>query len=290
MVKILAVGDFHGKLSEKLFNKIAKIKPDYILSPGDFCGNEKLGKLFFKYVYGKSEDEVPYKIKKEVVKLEGQAFRSGVGMIETLKRLKIPTFAIRGNWDPTPLGHDLVGKLKREELVEVRKFERVQNKLFTFVDLFQKEFPEFILIGGASSTSPSGLKMDSLERRLVKNGFSEEEAKEYVISLKKNWKFRQKLYEKIFEKAISIKKRTGKKIIFLTHNAPYKTRLDLIRHGPQKGKHYGSFQEQLLIKKYQPDIVICGHMHENFGKDKIGKSIIYNSGSAMDGKFITLNI
>ena len=56
MTKILAVGDFHGQISKKLFNRIKKEKPDVILTPGDFCGNQEFVKLEFKY-YGSEEEQ-----------------------------------------------------------------------------------------------------------------------------------------------------------------------------------------------------------------------------------------
>jgi Icc-related predicted phosphoesterase len=290
MTKIFAISDFHGQLSDNLINKIKKENPNFIFSSGDFCGNKLLGKLFFKYAYGKSEDEIPEKIKKEINRLEKLADRSGKDVISKLKSLNIPIYAIRGNWDPAPFGHDLSIKVDSADKKAIKLFEKLQNKNFQFVDLRELEFEDFILVGGASSTSPQRVKKDMISYMIKKHNMSYKESKEFVSHLKKDWNFRQKNYEIIFEKAIKLKKQTGKKIIFLTHNCPYNTKLDKIKHGSQKGKHYGSYQEMLLIKKYQPDFVICGHMHENFGTDKISKSIIYNTGSAMDGKFKILEI
>ncbi len=69
MTKIIAVGDFHGQLSAKLFNTIKREKPDIILTPGDFCGNERLGKLYFKWEY-KNKEKTPNYIKKEIKYLQ----------------------------------------------------------------------------------------------------------------------------------------------------------------------------------------------------------------------------
>ncbi len=80
-------------------------------------------------------------------------------------------------------------------------------------------------------------------------------------------------FEKIserFEKSAA----KHKKVVFVIHQPPYKTECDKI-HGERAGnKSYRKF-----IKKAKPDIVICGHLHENEGKkDKIGKSLIINPG------------
>src|SRR3989338_2023150 len=66
----------------------------------------------------------------------------------------------------------------------------------------------------------------------------------------------------------------NKKVIFLSHAPPFNTRLDRL------GKsNVGNKSVRRFIKAHQPDIVVCGHLHENFGKrDKIGKTIFLNPG------------
>ena len=43
------------------------------------------------------------------------------------------------------------------------------------------------------------------------------------------------------------------------------------------GEHVGSKFVLNLIKKYQPKYCICGHIHEAFGKAKIGNTIVINT-------------
>lgn len=282
MTKILAIGDFHGQLSNKLLNKIKQESPDYILSPGDFCGNKQLAKLYFKYAYGKTEDEIPKHIKKRLDLLDKIAMRDGIKVIQKLKSLNIPIFAIRGNWDPTPFGHDLISKVDKKS---VKKFEKLQDKNLNFVDFKTLDFVDFVLVGGVSSTAPINPKQYTVNKVEEQRDLSRSDAKKYLKELNKNWKIRQKDYEDAFRVA----KKLNKEIIFLTHNTPYKTKLDLLKRGPQKWKHYGSFQEKLIIKEFKPELVLCGHIHENFGKDMINKSIIANSGSAMQNQYVILD-
>ena len=47
-MKILVIGDFHGKFPKKL-KEMAK-KVDLVLCTGDFGGSEKLLKILFKYL------------------------------------------------------------------------------------------------------------------------------------------------------------------------------------------------------------------------------------------------
>ena len=85
-----------------------------------------------------------------------------------------------------------------------------------------------------------------------------------------------KEFEKIanskFKKIIKINK--DKKIILITHAPPYKTRLDRLIQG-----HCGNKSIRQFVEKTKIDFLICGHLHENFGKeDKIGKTKIINPG------------
>lgn len=71
-----------------------------------------------------------------------------------------------------------------------------------------------------------------------------------------------------------IKNSKGKKIIFITHAPPYKTKLDLIA-----GIHCGNKTLRNFINKNKIDLNVCGHLHENFNKKcKIKKTLIINPG------------
>lgn len=62
--------------------------------------------------------------------------------------------------------------------------------------------------------------------------------------------------------------------IFVSHSPPAMTKLDRTF----LGIHAGSKAIKKFISKFQPDIVICGHIHEARGVDKIGSSIMINPG------------
>ena len=73
---------------------------------------------------------------------------------------------------------------------------------------------------------------------------------------------------------------TKNPIIFMPHNVPFNTKLDKIvnKNSPVNGKHYGSVIAREIVEKYQPLLCIGGHMHEHFGKQKIGKTTVINAG------------
>ena len=71
-----------------------------------------------------------------------------------------------------------------------------------------------------------------------------------------------------------IKYNKNKKIVLVAHGPPYKTKLDKIN-----GSYSGSRPLRKFIENNKIDLVVCGHLHENFGKeDFIGKTIIVNPG------------
>lgn len=71
-----------------------------------------------------------------------------------------------------------------------------------------------------------------------------------------------------------IKGNKSKKIIFITHSPPYKTKLDLVA-----GSHCGNKTFRNFILKNKISLYICGHLHENFGKkDKINRAEVINPG------------
>ncbi|MFW5704644.1 MAG: metallophosphoesterase family protein [Nanoarchaeota archaeon] len=73
-------------------------------------------------------------------------------------------------------------------------------------------------------------------------------------------------------------------VILLTHNVPYKTKLDKINSPGSyaHNQHYGSILAKNLIKKYQPLLCVGGHIHEGYGKQKVGKTLCINAGFGGD--------
>lgn len=85
-------------------------------------------------------------------------------------------------------------------------------------------------------------------------------------------------YFTIFDKAAkefktAMQKHKGK-VVLVTHAPPYKTKLD------EMGLYdVGAEPIKKFIEDSQPDLAICGHIHENAGKeDKVKKTRIVNPG------------
>lgn len=74
--------------------------------------------------------------------------------------------------------------------------------------------------------------------------------------------------------------------IFVPHAPPRNTKLDRIR----AGMHVGSTAVRAFIEKYQPDVCVCGHIHEARGTDVIGKTQVVNCGPAGKGYYATIEL
>jgi len=75
-------------------------------------------------------------------------------------------------------------------------------------------------------------------------------------------------------------------IILISHTPPLDTSCDRLCNG----RHVGSSAVRNFIVEHQPDICLCGHIHEARGEDKIGNTVIVNSGKLDDGGYAVLTL
>ena len=80
--------------------------------------------------------------------------------------------------------------------------------------------------------------------------------------------------------------RSSKTKIFVPHAPPYGTKVDIVH----SGIHVGSTAVREFIEDTQPDVVICGHIHEGRGEDSLGISRIINCGSASQGHYCVVDL
>ncbi len=78
------------------------------------------------------------------------------------------------------------------------------------------------------------------------------------------WDFLAKGYEQVKDSPIKV---------MASHPPPFNTDLD-----KTGGVHVGSKKVREFIETYEPDLVLCGHIHEARGQDMIGKTVIINPG------------
>ena len=153
-----------------------------------------------------------------------------------------------------------------------------EHGIFGILRKLNKLNKKIIIVHGNHEDSSTFIKCSKLFKNIIfihKNYFIEDD----ILFLGyggDGFSVFDKGFEKIsrnkFKKMIN--NHQGKKIILVTHAAPYRTKLDKLMQG-----HCGNKSIRNFVDKNKIDLLICGHLHENFGKeDKIKKTKIINPG------------
>lgn len=74
--------------------------------------------------------------------------------------------------------------------------------------------------------------------------------------------------------------------ILVSHTPPKNTRCDDIG----KNMHVGSEAVREFIEERQPDLCICGHIHEGRAIDQLGKTVIVNPGQLNEGGYVVVRL
>ncbi len=74
--------------------------------------------------------------------------------------------------------------------------------------------------------------------------------------------------------------------IYVPHAPPFKSSVDRVR----LGFHAGSTAVRQFIEERAPELVVCGHIHEGRGVDRIGSTQIVNCGPAGTGSYALITI
>jgi Icc-related predicted phosphoesterase len=260
-MKFLLIGDFHGRIHPKL-NKIKKLDFDYILCNGDLPSDGGSRKYIFKY--WKELDEKPLeeiigkKKYNEMVKISNNSVYMPLEFMNFFSKI---VYLVRGNFD---LEHNLKG---RKSLVgrlsqRIKKYKNI--KLVSAKIIKRKEFT-----------------------LIMNSGYRFVEEKEKKIKYKERNILWDKRLKRIFSKVENFDNS-----IFLVHDPPL-NHLDkvLFKKSPMYGKNLGDEYYLKYIKKYQPTVCVCGHMHEHSQKtSKIGKTLVVNPGEADKGQFAILEL
>ncbi len=75
-------------------------------------------------------------------------------------------------------------------------------------------------------------------------------------------------------------------LVLAVHDAPKDSRLDVLTNG----MHVGSASVRAFIEKVQPEVVVCGHIHEAAGEDFIGNSKMINPGMLSGGGYVRISL
>lgn len=260
-MKILAIGCMHGKFPKKLENRLQKENFDLIVGVGDYADTSKFRELEFKYwkKLGSKKDFAEVVGKRKYLGILKKQSKSQEIILKKLKKYNKPIIIIYGNSDflkKNAKKYDLEGIESQCKSLKIKLFKTNIKKV-----------EGFVLAGfsGYRVASTKGfVSLNKKDKKRVKN-FNEK------------WK---KRLEKLANK---LKKYEN--VIFIGHDVPYGY-FDLIKYkkSPLRGKRIGDKYFTNFIKKHQPDIFICSHMHEYQGIKKLGKTSIITTGAGQDGK------
>jgi Icc-related predicted phosphoesterase len=74
-------------------------------------------------------------------------------------------------------------------------------------------------------------------------------------------------------------------VMLMVHTPPKASVVDRL----PSGVHVGSPGVRALIEKYQPAIVVTGHIHEGVGEERIGRSHVLNPGAFLHGGYVRID-
>ena len=74
--------------------------------------------------------------------------------------------------------------------------------------------------------------------------------------------------------------------VFCPHAPPYGTACDRLR----SGEHVGSPALRALVEREQPDLVLCGHIHEARSLDRLGAAQVVNPGPVASGHYAVVEV
>jgi len=257
IMKFLIIGDLHGQTPKIHFKDF-----DAIIAPGDFCSDAKI-KYEYQAVKERLQNHTKVKWydlinKKETRELVKKSVNRGRSVLKYLNSFKVPVFIVPGNWDWSE-NKSLYWKPIDYYIILIKNLSKIVDVHYKIVNVNRYQ-----IIGYGTSFGPEYPQYKE-DLKMFSHAELQKRKKEYEKSLKK--------VSLLFEKAT-------KPVIFLSHNVPYNTPIDKIenKESPRNGWHYGSLVTRKIIEKYQPLVCIGGHMHEHFGKCKIGKTVCINSG------------
>ncbi|MFW5745930.1 MAG: metallophosphoesterase family protein [Nanoarchaeota archaeon] len=265
-MRFLIFGDLHGAIPD------IKVKQfDAVIATGDFCSND-LMKDMFAALRNKMDDEsskswydaIGRRIARKKVK---KSLADGRRVLEFLNSLEVPVYVVPGNWDWTAEPDHRWTFLRRNH------YASLLRGLSNIHDVHRRTARTGCcsIIGYGISSGPE-LPLEGI--------FTEEE-----------WNELHQDYRQLKRKYTARFKRAKDPVIFLSHNVPFSTPLDIIRNpeSPRHGEHMGSLLVRELCEQQQPLVCIAGHMHEHFKKTRIDETVALNAGAG-PGRNIVLEI
>ena len=150
--------------------------------------------------------------------------------------------------------------------------------------------PQVLTVGGNCDSAAIDERLASLGVSLFGRGVMLQGVGFYGVSAMPPWT--GTMYE-LSEDEIAAALATGRgqltqprHEVVLSHTPPRGTLLDRTR----RGEHVGSVAVRQFLDQVQPALVLCGHIHEARGTDRLGATTIVNCGAAFDGLYAVADV
>ncbi len=287
-MKILVVGDLHGRRPTIGFKDF-----DCIVAVGDFSSDKELKPLKDKWVRelesgnfeGGLDDFLVKKVGRgKLNEMTNRSLKEGRKILKYLDSFGKPVFIVGGNWDES-YGKTRVKDMEKSDYnyskgfldfwlgdkmnpILVKGLKNIKNCMFHLW-----KFGGVNFVGYGLSSAPENpvfrkkRKFSKAEKKKLKNA-----------------------YEKIIKKldSESQRQRQNSPVVFITHNIPYNTKLDIVKLKNSRihKKHLGSTVARNFCLKKRPVLCVGGHIHEGCGKDKLGKTVVLNPGYGKDAQVL----
>ena len=259
-MRLLLVGDFHGRVPDALREKLSSYVIDACLCVGDLCEADEMRQVFFTHFHQLSQGKTPADIFRLIpAEMHFSAMDSMQAVLDFLAELKVPVILVPGNVDYLAETVQVLPYAVNKPVLEER-ISATEN-----LYLLEKEAIDF---GGYQILGYGGLRIRTVEAQSQMDELCENELEELSLKVV-NWR----------------------RAIFVAHWPPYGT-LDQIRdpHSPLHGEHWGAEFFRQFVEKRQPLIFACGHIHEQQGESNIGQTLVINAGCAQEGQAAILTL
>lgn len=288
-MKILVVGDFHGEFPKWIPKLVKEKNINLVISLGDYPPFH-YRKLWFKHCYHKDVKLWEVIGKKKYKELVMKDLKMAENSLRGLNNLSVPVYTVLGNIDwssPDDISdfESSDNKSKKNNMPSYDRKDKLSKRMKKYknikrFDYKSLRFGDYVFIGMRGHSIPGKVKSKAYRkhRKILDNFFK---------------KFRKENKEG--------------KVIFVSHNIANNTKLDKIsikaikfalkssgkdynKKIEESKRHYGSKLARRVINSHQPILSLGGHIHEAWGKDKVGKTTLINPGAAHDGRGVIVEI
>jgi Icc-related predicted phosphoesterase len=161
----------------------------------------------------------------------------------------------------------------------------------TAVEQWRRLVPNLLAVAGNMDSPAIDARLDELGVALDGRGVVFGEAGFFGVSaapfspLETPYELPEEEIERRIERAFADV--TAARIrIFCPHTPPHGTACDRL----ESGEHVGSEAVRRFIDREQPELVLCGHIHESRAMDQVGRSRIVNPGPLAAGHYATADL